>query len=307
MNQEKEIVESKFICPFTGKGLIELSQDEIKQINCRIDDGSLFFYCGVPVERRLEKAFISGNRSYIYPVFDDIIFLKKRTAIVARNRTKEPNKRVENDFIEVFNEEFGLNVNRDERQDTLIEDRAPIDFAELEDLGKLIPRTGKSFVSFATHDIDLMHNLVFGTNFDHYLHFDYEIQRLKQVVGRLKSDTLYVLADMDSLPLKTGVVDAMFSFDMINDHDKSFQQKAYTELKRSMNDKGASIVFYDVTKPLHVKLYQKIDTAKQIGVRLITPWKKTLVADIYFYPTGSSSTSNHESFIGKTSLGRQFS
>ena len=108
MSKIAEKVKSAHICPFIWLELIELNKFELSLINSKISDGLYFYHHGAPVNTKLKKAFICNKRFYIYPVFEDMVYLKKLTAIVPKNRTLEANKRVSKDSAEAFYKEFGL-------------------------------------------------------------------------------------------------------------------------------------------------------------------------------------------------------
>ncbi len=308
MNQETAIAQLSLICPFTGKDLIELSEKEINRINLQISEGTYFFYHGAPVNVELKQAFISSNHTYIYPVFDDILFLKKLTAIVPKNRTQEPNKRVPDHLANEFYKEFGFGeAFKKEKAKSIDLQSGPLDAEQIRDLGKLFPRSGQSFVSVVTHDIDSIHNLVFGTHFDHYMHLDFSFDRLRSVVGQLKAGTHYILADLCDLPLKTDSVDGLFSFDYINQYDKATQKEAYSEMRRSMLSDGVSILLYEQNKPLHAKSQHKAERTALKAMKFVKPWKRAKIPSIYFYPVGGDQNTDHQNFVVKTSLGSQFS
>jgi len=308
MNQIADIVKSALICPFTGQDLVELTKKEITLINTKITEGLYFFHHGAPVNLKLKSAFICSKRTYIFPVVDDIIYLKKLTAIVPKNRTMEANKRVSKESTEAFYKEFGLGTKfKIEPNQALNLGSNPLSLQQVSDLGKLLPKSGNSFVSIVTHDIDSIHNLAYGRDFDQFLHIDFSVKRLKSVVNDLKKGTLYILADMRNLPLKDNSVGALFSFDYINKYEKNVQKTAYAELKRSLSDNGSSVVLYDIEKPLHTKGQHVTDQMTTKAMRFVVPWKKAKTSNIYFYPVGNDQSNGHEEFVTKTSLKSMFS
>ena len=66
----------------------------------------------MPVERPLELAFASSNYLYIYPVFNDVLYLKKDTAIVSKNRVQNPFHKIHQAEIDQFNSTYGLSDER---------------------------------------------------------------------------------------------------------------------------------------------------------------------------------------------------
>lgn len=85
---------SFLICPFTGRNLRLLSEAELSDVNAKIVTNELFFYPGAQVKKPLKRALVTEHQTYIYPILDNIILLKKETAIVAKNRTENYLKRV---------------------------------------------------------------------------------------------------------------------------------------------------------------------------------------------------------------------
>ena len=308
MSQIAEIVKTALNCPFTGQDLVELTKKEITLINSKISEGLYFFQHGAPVNLKLKRAFICSKRTYIFPVIDDIIYLKKLTTIVPKNRTLEPNKRVLKESTEAFYKEFGLGKKyKIEPNKELNTQSNPLSLQQISDLGKLLPKAGQSFVSIVTHDIDSIHNLAFERKFDQFLHIDFSVDRLKSVVNDLKDDTLYILTDMCNLPLKDHSVGALFSFDYINNYEKEEQKKAYAELKRCLSDKGSSVVLYSREKPLHTKGIHVTDQMTTKALKFVAPWKKAKVSNIYFYPVGDDQTNDHQDFVARPSLKSIFS
>ena len=66
-----------------------MNKRELSAVNDKITNGELYFYPGVPVEEHLKKALVTEHSTYVYPIFDEIICLKKETAIVPKNRTQK--------------------------------------------------------------------------------------------------------------------------------------------------------------------------------------------------------------------------
>ena len=66
-----------FLCPISGKALRAMSKDELSVVNQKIVNGELYFHPGIQIELKLKQAYITENQTYIYPVVDDILLLKK--------------------------------------------------------------------------------------------------------------------------------------------------------------------------------------------------------------------------------------
>ena len=79
----KALGEVFLTCPFTRKGLRLMSKTELSTVNEKITARESFFYPGVPVEVKLKKAFVTKHSTYFYPVFEDIICLRKETQLLS--------------------------------------------------------------------------------------------------------------------------------------------------------------------------------------------------------------------------------
>lgn len=119
---------------------------------------------------------------------------------------------------------------------------------ELADLKKLLPRDGGVLVSSCNDSIDMIHNLVFGINFQQIVHFDYSFERLKSLKTELKKDAMLVLGDVSKLPFTDASISGLFSFDDLTLYEKLEQKEIYDELKRSLSPEGASVVLFEKTK-----------------------------------------------------------
>ena len=286
-----------------------MSKDELSVVNQKITTGELYFYPGIQAEIKLKQALITENQTYFYPIVDDIVLLRKETAVTAKNRTKNPLLRVTEEKSEAFYSEFKLLKKGKRTSVSNIDQHSkPLSNDQLNELKGLLPRSGDCFMSAVTHDVDALHNLVFNTNFNSYLHIDFSLDRLQAIKNEVKKDTLLVLCDIASLPFNDESVEALFSFDYINEYDKEDQAKAYQELKRVLKAEGSSVVLYDKDKPLHAQAHHKSDQLSKKALGIIAPWKKKKVPSIHFHPVQASTNSdNSGDLFTKTSLGRQFS
>jgi len=295
-------------CPFTGRKLRFLSEEELENVNERIGRGELYFYPGILVSSKLTRALVTEHQTYIYPVFNDIFYLKRETAIVAKNRTENYLKRVSQAVIDEFEMKFDLNsVNEkairgsSHKLEMLSPDRVTSIRANYS-------KTGENFVSICANDIDAIYNLVFETRYKRYIHVEYNLRKLKSVKAELKENTVLILADNGKLPFGDGSIDAMFSFDPINKYTKGDQKFIYDDFKRVLNQGAISTVLFEDDKPLHAKLFSGVDKLAKTARSVVMPWKKSKLPKIYFegvkpVPVGANSNE----IVSKTSLGGQFS
>lgn len=286
-----------------------MSKDELAVVNQKIVNGELFYYPGIQIEQELEQAYITENQTYFYPVIDDILLLKKDTAVTAKNRTRNPLLRVTEKTIQDFYTEYSL-LSRTRNTTPVIpvlKDK-PLSNDQLGELKTLLPKSGDVFMSAVTHDVDALHNLVFNTKFNQYLHIDFSLDRLEAIKPDIRKGTVLVLCENANLPFAENTVDALFSFDYINEYEKADQNLAYHELKRVLKEDGCSVVLYDKAKPLHAQTQLKTDQISKKALGLLAPWKKKKVPSIYFHPVEVNSNSdNSEQLVTKASFGRQFS
>lgn len=286
-----------------------MSKDELSVVNQKIVNGELFFYPGIRIEQELEQAYITENQTYFYPVIDDILLLKKDTAVAAKNRTKNPLLRVTEKAIQDFYTEYSqLNKIRSTGPVLPLLKDKPLTNDQLVELKTLLPKTGDVFMSAVTHDVDALHNLVFNTKFNQYIHIDFSLDRLEAIKSDIRKGTTLVLCENANLPFAENTVDALFSFDYINEYEKADQNLAYHELKRVLKEDGCSVVLYDKTKPLHAQAQLKTDQISKKALGLFAPWKKRKVPSIYFHPVEVNSIGdNSNQLVTKASFGRQFS
>lgn len=306
----KEIADYDFlICPFTGRNLRFLSERELSGINSKIEKGELYFYPGAQATVRLEQALVTEQQTYIYPVFDDILYLKRETSIVSRNRTKNYLKRVNDSVIREFEAEYYFNTSENGSvKNELSTDQLVLSEEEVLGLRSHVSKTGKLFVSIGSNDIDAIHNSVFNSRFSQYVHLDFSIRKLMSTRSEMPENTLLILCDKTHLPISNGSIDSMISFDSINRYEKKEQEEVYEEIKRVMSPSGASIVAYDQNEPLHAMTKLKSDQISKKAIRLIKPWKKIQLPSINFYGLRKIKRNMNESqIVGKTSLDRQFS
>lgn len=305
--ESKVIMEKYLVCPFSRKSLRLMSEKELSTVNSLIKNEQLFFYAGAPLNFDLEAAFVTENQLYIYPIINGIVFLQKQTALVAKNRTQNPLKRISQVQIDAFYRAHGFG----EANETIIASKElrsnKISDSQLLELAALLPQKGNCFLSIATHDVDSIHNLSYRLKYSHHFHMDFSLSRLVAIQNDLPKSTILILGDMNYLPFNSDAIDGLFSFDYINDHVKEIQTGAYEELKRCMNSNGVSIMLYDKEKPLHSKNQLKSDQLSKKALSVVAPWKKVKLPNIIFHPISEDSGVGNKGVVAKASLGQQLS
>lgn len=301
------VLNNVLFCPFSSRKLRLLSETELASVNSKINKGELFFYPGVKVEDELTSALVTEHQSYIYPIFDNVIFLKRETAIVARNRTENAHKRVSDVVVEAFNNEY-LRTNDSPLSACESEFEGALSLEDLPVLKGRLSKKGGLLLTGCSSSVDHILNLNFGIDYKQHVHFDDSIQRLRSVSSELTEQTLLVLCDKTHLPFDQDSIDSVFTFGFVNDLSKEDQKLMYSELKRVLSAEGQSISFYNAQKPLHVTSILKSDLIAKKTLKVVTPWKKIKMPKIYLHPLYLSETrQNDQKTTAKTSFRRQFS
>lgn len=296
------------ICPHTLKPLRLLSEEELANLHQRVEMKGLFFQVGVPLQFLPERAYISQNQVYIYLEIEGVILLQKKTAIVAKNRTQNPNKRVTENLTEAFYKELGITPEGAfaERKFNAEEDTLP-DQEQRKVLNRLLPNSGVCLVTMGTSHVDPLHNLVFNTNFEAYLHLDHNMDRLRAVVNHLKRDTQYVFCDRDALPLDDVAVNALFAYSFLDDCEKEEQKALYQSLTRVLKPKSRSVILHKGNKTSHLQNAYKADRLSKKTKSLLAPWSKKMIPEIVFHNIEQPVDVKGGAFSGKTSFGSQLS
>lgn len=299
---------SYLICPFTGRKLRFLSDQELETVNERIGRGELYFHPGIQVVSKLTQAVVTEHQTYIYPVIDGVFYLKRETAIVAKNRTENYLKRISQSLIDAFEGKYGFNKSKEKEAKVQPDKVDALNPALIGSLRTKLSKRGKYFVSLCTNDIDALHNLVFETKYEQYIHVEFEFERLKSITADIKEKTVLILADNGKLPFEDGSLDALVSFDPINKYTKVDQKVIYSDFKRALNVDAASVVLYENDKPLHTKFLLGADKLSTTARGLVMPWKKVKIPTFHFEginPPRATGSSNE--IVGQTSLNQQFS
>ncbi len=299
---------SYLICPFTGRKLRFLSEKELETVNERIGRGELYFHPGIQVSKSLSQALVTEHQTYIYPIFDDIFYLKRETAIVAKNRTENYLKRISQFVIDEFERKYAFNQNQEEATQDIVPKTKGMTSQLASSLRDKLPKKGKYFLSMCSGDIDAIHNLVFGTDFDQYLHVDFELSKLKAIAPSLRDKTVLILADNGHLPFEASTLDALVSFDPINKYSKEDQKVIYENFKSVLSTDASSVLLYDNTKPLYTKVLLGADKLSKAARGVVMPWRKTKKTSFHF--EGVQFLGNQDqtdAIVGKTSLNQQFS
>lgn len=290
------------ICPFSKKGLRLLSEHEISTINKKIANGELSFYPGVPVTTELTQAFSCSNYLYIYPIIDQVVMLKKETAIVPKNRIENPFHKTTQADIDKFNAEFGFGESLEKSGAKTV---APSERVKQEVLSK-ISRAGQVLLTANANSADEILNLTYGLKYDQMVHADHRLDRLKEVNEFLPSSTLKVLFDRTGLPFNEGSVDALVDLEAVDTLDKEGQERYYIELKRILDTEAVSVALFNNTKELKLKKNLNADIRAKKALKMVAPWKKVKLPRLYFIEADQAPEQIQTSVnVKKTKFSRQ--
>ncbi|MBO3697123.1 hypothetical protein [Roseivirga sp. E12] len=295
-------------CPFTGRKLRFLSEQELENVNERIGRGELFFHPGIQVKVKLSQALVTEHQTYIYPIFDNIFYLKRETAIVAKNRTENYLKRISQTLIDDFEKRYDFNSLTKSTEEAKPRSLDVLSLEQITSLRGKYNKSGKYFVTVSSTDIDAIHNLVFETKYQQYIHVEFELNKLRAISAELKDKTVLVLADNGKLPFADELIDTMVSFDPINKYAKADQKLVYDDFKRVLAEGAVSVVLFENDKPMHTKFLLGVDKLSKTARSMVMPWKKAKLPTFHFEgvkPAPIAAQSNE--IVSKTSLNRQFS
>lgn len=240
----------------------------------------------MPVEKPLELAFASSNYLYIYPVFNDVLYLKKDTAIVSKNRVQNPFHKIHQAEIDQFNSTYGLS---DERtvDSTLVD---ALDKTLRDQITDKLSKSGDVFITANAHTVDDIHNITYGFSYDTFLYFDHQLERLQKIKTELPNETVKVFIDKATVPVESNCVQAFVDFEKADFLEKDEQVTLYNELKRVLAIDGASVKLYRDQKNLTLKKLLKADLRAVKAKNMLTPWKKQKLPFMYFLETDQPST-----------------
>ena len=193
------------VCPFTQRALQQLSDKELEVINSKIDQGQLLFHSGSPVNLPIRKAYSTSQYLHVYPVIDGVLFLKKETAIVAKNRVQNPHHRRSNEELDAFYQSyalgsFELSEYKSERS---------LELPALTQLRDYLPKALELVVTYGSGSADDVLNLLYQKGARTHIHCDSDYQRLSHVVQDLPDSTIACLIDLEHLPFKAQRMDAL--------------------------------------------------------------------------------------------------
>ncbi len=301
--EKTENTESYLICLFTQKPLRLLNETELEVVNQKIANKELSFFEGAPCKKPVTKAYSTNQYLYIYPEIDGVLYLKRATTIVAKNRVEYPLHRREEAENDNFYKTYSLSddhpVYSSSTSNRLTEQELKSFKSRLKKEALLL------FTSNACSADDVL-NTTYGMTVDQHIHADYDLARLKSIQPEIPYGPLLVLIDQDKIPVAANLLDGIINFEPIDQMEKEKQIEFYKHLKSVLKPNGVLVSAYDVRDDLYLEKQLFNDIRKRKAIGLVAPWKKPALPKMYFIETGQScETSKNEVNNSQTSLSRQ--
>jgi hypothetical protein len=272
-------IQNIFNCPFTQKPLRQLDDDELKIVNQKILDSELYFFEGALCDRPLTKAYATDQMLYIYPVIDSVLFLKRETAIVAKNRIEYPHhRRDKSDDAKFYTNYFFLSSTDFSEPKTV----SSLTKDELDSFKSKMPKDFKYLMTANATSADDIINLGYGGHMTVHFHLDTDLKRLKAVGSSLPDHIQLALLDLDHIPLQRDVVDIFINLEPIDHFSDLIQLDFYNQMKKLMGKRAVLLSSYHLIDRVRAVKKLKADILKLKAMRLFRPWSKSHMPRMYF-------------------------
>src|SRR5579872_3600 len=239
-------------CPITGQELRELRPDEMALLNGKIAGGEVRQTDGKPFIEPLEKALISADEAYIYPILKEIVLLLKDLAVVG------PRGVVLNDLmsddkklVRNFYDQRGWHANAagDYEDAVIFEDLRPVSKEYLKKchdrVSRFLKPSGDYLLDAASGALQFKDYLQYSERYKYRVCVDLSFQALSEVKRKLGSKAICVLCDITNMPFRDGVMGGFVSLNTIYHIPKDEQATAVRELYRVLKPGGKGVVVYD--------------------------------------------------------------
>lgn len=110
---KKEIIDI-LKCPVTGSNLRLSTDEELKELNLKIEKKELLHSDGKIVTKQIEYALVSQDEKYYYLIIDEVIMLRKDKSIQMDHKFKNVDLRSEKRDVENFYDNVGWKLFDDE-------------------------------------------------------------------------------------------------------------------------------------------------------------------------------------------------
>ncbi len=279
-------------CPVTKESLKSVSKEEVIKIINQYD------YKFLNIEN-ITSGFVNQTGSYFYPVFEDIIVLLPTYALFLGKGEDQRGKMVF-DKKRVF--DYYNDINYSTKNSIKIYEDSPkwVDFREVSKdyilnsfkrAKQYLNQSGKYFLDIASGPIGLQEYIELSNDYQYRICVDISIKALIQAKQNYKHKKgIYICGDLNNIPLKENVCDAVLSQHTLYHLPKDEQKTAVNELYRVAKS-GTKIAivyswfynswFMNFTL-FPVQLYRLVrHVAGKLYVRLVHSKPR-----LYFYPHG---------------------
>ncbi|MBS0286859.1 MAG: class I SAM-dependent methyltransferase [Proteobacteria bacterium] len=240
--------ESILKCPITQSGLSLLTQEEVNDLNQKIQQGQLRTRDHNLYKNTLKACLKANGHELYYPIIDDIYYLLADCALGADDITWPAS--VDMKFnVKKFYDEFGWQAQNGVYQDAKdSEDLREVSKEYIERchqrLNQFLPARGTYLLDVASGPVQYEAYLSYSRHFDYRLCADISILALQEAKKKLGAKGIYVLCDVTNLPFKTDTIDAGVSLHTLYHVPANEQAKAFEEINRVIKPGGSSIIVY---------------------------------------------------------------
>lgn len=238
-------------CPITKLPLVKLFEQEVYELNKKMDRGEILHCNGKPAIKTLVDVLKVQGKEYYYPIVDGILCLIPH--LVLMGKSCEPIKTVEMNAVKQQLQDFYNEVGWQKDNEHFIDATSSEDLREVssEYIARCHQRVkqhlnpnGRYLLDVASGPIQYDAYLEYSKDYQYRICADISLQGLKQAKAKLKEKGLYVLCDMTCLPFETNVVDGVVSLHTIYHIPATEQAKAFAQIYRVLKPGHKMVVVY---------------------------------------------------------------
>jgi SAM-dependent methyltransferase len=241
-------------CPISGSELALMTDAELQTLNDRISSGQWVHRDGSPGQRPVSAALRTRDGQIAYRIEEDIAWLLSTLAIVPRTDAVSDELAAEKKVVQSFYDEYGWC----RHQSGLYNDT--IAFSDVGGVVRHYYRRcndrivrqlggGRFLLDVASGPITLPEYLEHSRSYQVRICVDFSIRALREAHQRLGDRGLYLLGDINRLPLASEAIDAAISLHTIYHLPAKEQAAAIDELERVTRPGGRIIVVYTWPSP----------------------------------------------------------
>lgn len=239
-------------CPVTKLPLVKLFNQEVSELNKRVDRGEIFHCNGKRAIKTLVEVLKVQGKDYYYPVVDGILCLLPHLILIGDYqenkwldvKVDDVKKQLQDFYDEVgWQKEDEHFVDAVDSEDLRLVSKEYINRCHQRVKRYLNPK-GRYLLDVASGPIQYPEYLSYSEDYQYRICADISLQGLKQAQEKLGEKGLYVLCDMTNLPFEASVVDGVVSLHTIYHIPKEQQATAFTEIYRVLKPKRSMVVVY---------------------------------------------------------------